>query len=57
MLDSAMRQANAARRREITAPLPINSTNAPPPREGRKQLDGILRIRFSPAGIEQCEED
>ncbi|CAM6074878.1 unnamed protein product [Sphagnum tenellum] len=55
MLDSAMREANVARRREITAPLRIISENAPPRSEGRKPLDGVLRIKFSPAGIERCE--
>ncbi len=34
MLDSAMREANVARRREISAPLPAHSKNAPPRREG-----------------------
>ncbi len=55
MLDSAMREANAARRQQITAPLPINSENALPRREGRRQLDGVLRIKFFPAGIERYE--
>ncbi|CAK9278607.1 unnamed protein product [Sphagnum jensenii] len=55
MLDSAMRQANVARRRKITAPLPGDSKNAPPRKEGRRQLDGVLHIKFSPASIEQCE--
>ncbi len=38
MLDSAMRQANVARRQE-----------------GGRQLDGVLHIKFSLAGIERCE--
>jgi hypothetical protein len=38
MLDSAMRQANVARRQE-----------------GRRQLDDVLHITLSPAGIERCE--
>jgi hypothetical protein len=55
MLDSAMRQANVARRREIIAPLPGDFKNAPPRKEGRRQLDSVLHIKFSPAGIKQCE--
>ncbi|CAK9253760.1 unnamed protein product [Sphagnum jensenii] len=55
MLDSAMREANVARRRKITAPLPIISENAPPRSEGRRPLGGVLRIKFSPAGVERCE--
>jgi hypothetical protein len=55
MLDSAMREANVARRREITAPLPVIFENAPPRSEARRPLGGVLRIKFSPAGIERCE--
>ncbi|CAM6008524.1 unnamed protein product [Sphagnum balticum] len=55
MLDSAMCRANVARRQEIAVPLPADSKNAPPQREGKRQLDGVLRIKFSPTGIEQCE--
>jgi hypothetical protein len=51
MLDSAMRQANVACRREIIAPLPTDSKNAPPRKEGRRQLDGVLHIKFFPASI------
>jgi hypothetical protein len=50
MLDSAMRQANVAHQREITAPLLADSKNALP-----RQLDDVLHIKFSPVGVEQCE--
>ncbi len=49
MLDSAMRRTNVARQREISAPLPVEQKNAPPWKEG------VLRIKFSFIGIEQCE--
>jgi hypothetical protein len=49
MLDSAMCQANVARRREIGACVPVDQKNAPLWREG------VLRIKFSLPSIEQCE--
>jgi hypothetical protein len=49
MLDFAMRRANVARWREIGTPLSAEQKNAPPRREG------VLHIKFSFAGIEQCE--
>jgi hypothetical protein len=47
MLDFAMRRANVAPWREINAPVLANPKNVLP--------DGVLRIKFSPIGIEQCE--
>jgi len=55
MLDSTMRQANVAHRREIIAPFLANSKNAPPRKEGRRQLDDVLHIKLFPTSIEQCE--
>ncbi len=49
MLDSAMCQANVAHRQGIGARVLADQKNVPPQREG------ILRIKFSPVGIEQCE--
>jgi hypothetical protein len=56
MLDFAMHQANAAHWRKIITPLPTDSKNAPPQREGKRQFDEILHIKFFPASIKQCEE-
>ncbi|CAK9276440.1 unnamed protein product [Sphagnum jensenii] len=55
MLDFVMRQANVACRREITTPFPADSKNVSPQKEGRRQLNDVLHIKFSPTGIEQCE--
>jgi hypothetical protein len=49
MLDSAMCQANVARRREIGAHVLADQKNAP------TQRDDVLRIKFSPTNIKQCE--
>jgi hypothetical protein len=52
MLDSAMRRANVARRQEIGAHVPDDLKNAPPQIQGKRRLDDVLHIKFSPAGIE-----
>jgi hypothetical protein len=49
MLDSAMRRVNVVRQREIGAYVLVDQKNVLPRREG------VLCIKFSPAGIEQCE--
>jgi hypothetical protein len=57
MLDSAMRWANVAHRREIGAPFLANPKNVSLRREGKRWLDGILRIKLCLASIEQCERE
>jgi hypothetical protein len=52
MFDSAMRWANVARRQEIGAHILHDSKNAPPSTQGKRRLDGVLRIKFSLASIE-----
>lgn len=49
MLDSAMRRVNVERQREIGACVLVDQKNVLPRREG------VLYIKFSPVGIEQCE--
>jgi hypothetical protein len=55
MLDYARRQANVARRQEIGARVLDDAKNAPPRTKGKRPLNGVLRIKFSPSGIKQCE--
>jgi hypothetical protein len=55
MLDFAMRQVNVAHRQEIGALISAYLKNAPPRREGKRRLDGVLRIKFSLVSIKQCE--
>jgi hypothetical protein len=55
MLDFAMRQTNVAHWQEIDAHVLDDSKNASPQTQGKKQLDGILYIKFSPICMEQCE--
>ncbi len=55
MLDYARCQTNVACRWEIGAHILDDAKNAPPRTKGKKPLDGILRIKFSPSGVEQCE--
>ncbi len=49
MLDFAMRWVNVTCRRKICGRVLVDQKNAPLWREG------VLCIKFSPTGIEQCE--
>jgi hypothetical protein len=55
MLDSVRRQANVAHWREIGAHIPHDAKNTRSRKKGKRHLDDVLRIKFSPFGIEQCE--
>jgi hypothetical protein len=51
MLDSAMHRANVARWWEIGVRVLDDLKNASPQTQGKRQLDGILHIKFSRADI------